>query len=134
MSINQFELELDAESKVCLAQVPKFLRDVATEVVGELIAITPVSSGHAKANWVVGLNYAPSGEIVGVDPSPIGVIVGPTFAAAKSVLAGVDSLTKTIYVVNNVDYISRIIEDGYSNQTPSGEFSAVLQRIEAKYS
>lgn len=107
---------------------------MAIEVVGELIAITPVSSGHAKANWIVGLNYAPTGEVAGVDPSPVGVMIGPTFAAAKSVLAGVDSLTKTIYIVNNVDYISRIVEDGYSNQAPNGEFTAVLQRIEAKYS
>lgn len=131
-AIASFEAAVTRESNKCLGDVTKYLRDVSTKVVTNLIAITPVDTGHAKANWQVGLDVAPVAELTLFEPTPVGVSVGPTLQRAMSVIAGINLNTRTIYIVNNVDYISPIVEDGHSAQVPPGEFSATIQRLESQ--
>lgn len=132
-AIAQFEAAINAESKQVLGKVDQYLRDTAEDTVRELIGITPVDTGHAKANWQVTLTAPASGEVMATDTSPVGHADGPTLQAARNVLKGVTVNTSVIYISNMADYISRIVEDGHSGQTAPGEFSAALQRLEAKW-
>lgn len=126
-SIAAFEAAVTKEADKCLDDIPRFLKRVSEKAVVSLIGITPVATGHAKANWQVGLDMQPASELSTTDQTPVGISVGPTLQAAMLVLGGITLNTKVIYIVNNSDYISQIVEDGHSQQIPPGEFSAVLQ-------
>lgn len=133
-AIADFEAALSVESKAVLADVVTFIKNAAKATVDELISITPVRTGAAKGNWQVTLDSPPAGPIDEYDLAPVGDSNTQTLARAVSVISGVSNTTRTIYISNLMPYISTIIEDGWSTQTPPGEFSAALQRLESRFS
>jgi len=131
--IAQFEAAVNGESKAVLGDVVKYLKDAVGATAKELIGITPVDTGHAKANWQVTLDVPAAGPVFAFDPSPVGVFATPTLSRAEAVLKGITLDTNVVYISNLLDYVSRIVEDGHSTQVATGEFSAALQRLESKF-
>lgn len=132
-NISEFEKALAAETSAMLGDVPKFIRDVSTDAIQQILAATPVKTGHAKYNWLVTLGSARLGERAGYDKSPLGDFIGPTHTDALVEISKINPTTSQVVISNSTDYIDRIMEYGSSVQSAPGTFSAILQRLEAKW-
>lgn len=78
-----------------------------------LVMATPVDTGHARANWQVGIGQEPTEELDDTDKSGQN-----TIARAAAVLSTRRS-GEAIYLANNVRYLQRLNE-GWSAQAPAG--------------
>lgn len=105
---------------------------VATKFLETVVDQTPVDSGKAITNWLVGVGYSPRGYYESLYPGTEGNTATANRRAAKSEgKAKIKSRTtgRTIYIANNAPYIQRL-NDGYSAQAPAGFIEAA--RVEAE--
>jgi hypothetical protein len=117
---------------------------VVLDLFRDLVANTPVGNvklwdtkyppkgyvgGTARASWFITSDYAsttkPVANVPGTNDLGQSTEAEALSAAAEKV--------RTIWIVNNLPYIERIMEEGWSTQAPPGTFSAVLARIKAKW-
>lgn len=78
-----------------------------------LVLATPVDTGHARANWQVGLGNNPTEELPAFDPSG-----QETIDRAQATLS-TRRTGQVIYIANNVKYLQRLNE-GWSAKAPAG--------------
>ena len=97
------------------------MRKVLIDTDQSVVQMTPVDTGRARGNWTAGINSASSGG-GGLDPSGSATIARLN-SAAQSFKVG-DSFV----VSNNLPYIERL-ENGWSDQAPSGMVAVSLARI-----
>ncbi len=86
---------------------------MASAILQAVVVGTPVDTGHARANWQVGINEEPTDELAETDVSG-----QATISKGNATLAG-QKPGQTIHIANNVPYIKRLNE-GWSAQAPSG--------------
>jgi len=79
---------------------------------------TPVDTGRARANWLVGINR-PRREVKNK-----GALVGTV--AAGQAAAAASKAGDTVYISNNLPYINRL-NDGWSGQAPPGFVEASVR-------
>ena len=85
------------------SKVHKTARVLAIEIWNNLVDTTPVASGRARANWVIGPNeYA--------EELPPGNYGRPTLPRIPRFME--------LYIVNPLDYV-RFLNEGWSNQAPA---------------
>ncbi len=89
-------------------------RKVALEMLRRVVMRTPVRSGRARGNWQTSVGSPVETEIERADKGG-----GATISGAVPVIEGWDAQNVAIFLMNNVPYIQRL-EDGYSDQAPSG--------------
>jgi hypothetical protein len=117
--------------------VNQVMRRCALVIDGAVVLATPVDTGRARSNWVVGLNLPPTGTIPAYSPGK-----GRSTEAANTAAAiahgnqQIDAFrgmrtTSSIYIGNNLDYIGKL-NNGHSKQAPAGFVeTAVLQGVNA---
>ena len=120
----QFQSELHAWSKVLDRSLADVVRIITLEVYREIILRNPVDTGYSRSQWNVAIN-APDTS-VGEKPKGKGKI--PPKPAP--ILTGIDGKQK-VYVTNSLDYI-RFLEEGSSQQAPSGFIRIAIAKVEAK--
>jgi hypothetical protein len=111
--------------KALLAAIAAARNELAIEITANLIAATPVDTGHARANWVPSIG------------SPFGSEVGDGGAHDEGVVAILGApLTADVFVSNNAPYIERLIA-GSSSQAPPGwdveAIDAAVQTVQQRY-
>ncbi len=95
------------------------LRDVGFGVTQELVFATPVDTGLARSNWLIGVNAVPTSIQSAVSS-------GAATAQAAATLAFVKA-GDVVYIANNVPYIW-LLNAGSSRQAPAGYIiTAVLK-------
>lgn len=108
------------------AYVAQACKDLAIEILAELVAATPIATGHATMNWVVSIG-APFYDEVWT--------AGPQRTGAREVLR-YKLESGTIYISNNAPYISDL-NNGTSQQAPPLFVEACIDRayvkVQAKY-
>jgi hypothetical protein len=84
---------------------------------------TPVDTGRARANWLVGIGTAPAGTTENLDQGG-----NASIQAAVSVIGNypADKLPD-LWIVNNLPYIGRL-NDGSSEQAPAKFVEAAIDR------
>ena len=87
----------------------KVVRRVAIAVDRKLVLRTPVDTGRARSNWLVGINSPVSGT---TDPVTQAAAIGAARARIVASRPGDD-----IYISNNLPYIGRL-NAGASRQAP----------------
>lgn len=87
-------------------------RLVAAAVDQAVVLATPVDTGRARANWLVGLGVRPGRTVEAVDRGG-----GPTVATGQAT-AGRARRGEDVHISNNLPYIQRLNE-GSSAQAPS---------------
>jgi hypothetical protein len=104
------------------AAMTKTQKDLSNGVLTELVMHTPIDTGRAKSNWIVGVNSLGAGPIPAHDPG----VLGSTFNenAQQAIADGAQEIARvtfrdTVNVTNNLDYI-RKLNDGSSQQAPAG--------------
>ena len=120
-NLSQFRTGLASFSGEVFENHGQLLKRVARSVITDVIAGTPVDTGHARANWQVGVNEVPTDELMIVDPD-----------GAATTLKCLSQLSKSragdiISVVNNVPYIDEL-ENGHSGQAPNGIVAVAVER------
>ena len=134
-------ISLRNKARLVVENSTRVQQAVAREVLKNLIVQTPVDTGHAESNWLVGLGAART-EVVGDVPS------GKGSSAAKRALASgaagrtIDTITAgnaviaqskgdDLHISNNVPYINRL-NQGWSQQAPAGFIELAIQAGLAK--
>lgn len=87
-------------------------RRAAIAINQTVVLATPVDTGHARANWQVGLGSAPKNELDEEDKAG-----GPTLARNNSAI-GKSPLRKAIFLSNLVPYIGEL-NRGSSAKAPA---------------
>ena len=84
---------------------------------------TPVDTGRARANWLVGIGTAPAGTTESLDQGG-----NSSIQTAISVIGNypADKLP-ALWIVNNLPYIGRL-NDGSSEQAPAKFVEAAIDR------
>ena len=108
------------------------LKDVASEVLYEVVSRTPILTGRARVNWQVQLGAAPEGVRFPAPQKP----PSPEQAYEEAVTAGLREIGAistpvppgvAIHITNNVPYIGKL-NSGYSEQAPAGFVEAAIVR------
>jgi hypothetical protein len=101
----------------------KVVRKVALAADQAVVMATPVDTGRARANWIAGLNAAPSQVTDAEDKSG-----GKAIQQAAGVIAGYDGdKDAEIHITNNLPYIGRLNE-GSSYQAPANFVQIAVRR------
>jgi len=114
--VDDFQAQLDKAYKVkVIDKLEKTVRAVALIVDAELVNMTPVDTGRARANWNPSLNT----------PDP--TIREPGQKKSIDPVASAFKLTDTILISNNLPYI-KPLNNGSSKQAPAGFVDAALAK------
>lgn len=100
-----------------------------------LMTQTPVDTGRARANWLVGSGSAPAGAVAwpvphGTHKDPLKpnparkALIGIDAAAGEGVIAG--HADGDLHITNNLPYI-QALNDGHSAQAPAGFVELAVQ-------
>jgi hypothetical protein len=96
------------------------VRKVALVVDQTVVMATPVDTGRARANWIVGLNEVPTQNR---PEEEVGEQIA--LSQARQAIASFKRNDQYIAIVNNLDYI-KPLEDGSSAQAPQGMIKQAL--------
>lgn len=101
---------------------------LALNMVQGLLEATPVDTGQAISNWIVSLQGPDNGQVQPYVPGQFGSTHQANITAAyNSAVTTIGGRRPgvPIYIQNNLDYIRRL-NDGWSNQAPSGFFQTTI--------
>ena len=115
--------DLRAFEAKTLDKMSRAARKITLDAFSEVIMMSPVDSGRFRGNWQPAIGSVPSGTIEALDPSGNMVI-----AKVAGVTAGMEP-GDVVYMANNLPYGPRL-EEGYSQQAPSGFVRLVVQRYQ----
>lgn len=118
---------MDRLSKVIPVNVKEGLRETVLVIDQVLVTSTPVDTGRARSNWVVGAGpstrainaYAP-----GAGGSTGGANTEAALQQARNFLSSTD--VSVIYISNNLEYI-QYLNEGSSAQAPAGFIEAAVE-------
>lgn len=89
------------------------VQKTAVELLRGVVFKTPVDTGRARGNWLVGVGAAREGTVKATDKT-----------GAKAILQGTANIAEldgesSVFITNNLPYIGRL-EKGHSKQAPAG--------------
>lgn len=118
--IQQFSAPLAAFAKAINLNLATVVQRVALDAFTKITQRTPVDTGRARASWQLSVGQ-PQGEV-----PPEGSYPAP----------GTPDMTKIdgtleVWIASNLDYI-QALEDGHSNQSPSGMVTITAAEISAE--
>lgn len=85
---------------------------------------TPVDTGRARSNWIVGLGAARRDTVESYGPEDATAVAT---SAGSAVIAGYVNRGQAIYISNNLPYIERL-NDGWSAQAPAQFVQSAIQQ------
>jgi len=98
---------------------------ITIDIHADIVRGTPVDTGHARANWQIGIGSWPTTTLAAKDKQPLG-----SDPAIKPDVATIDG-EKVIYVTNALPYIG-VLEDGSSKQAPVGFVGLAVARMQGE--
>jgi hypothetical protein len=104
--------------------VSKLIRKAALVIDQIVVMATPVDTGRARANWVVGVDQVPT-DVRGDTQSNAGGAEA-SLAQGQQAIAGFGPGNSYIAIANNLDYV-KFLEEGSSRQAPSGMVNQALE-------
>ncbi len=124
-SLKAFVKRIQRRARQVETGASKALRATALTVNQTVILATPVDTGHARANWQVGIDAPITDEIDEEDESGVA-----TISQNAGTIKGATP-QKSIILSNNVPYINRLNE-GSSAQAPAQFVQlAILEAVNA---
>jgi hypothetical protein len=126
VTARQFALEIDSELDDCLDELRTVVRKIALEALSRITNRTPVDTGRARGNWFVQIGDAGVEVSTTVDKNG-----GVTISRGAAVVATYKNERgfPQIVIYNNLPYIGRL-EDGYSNQAPTGMVEVTVTELQ----
>ena len=132
-SIRSFELNVGHFLDFLMPQKANDVKaKVALQVLTGVVEMTPVDTGHARANWQVTIGNSPAtGEIDGEDDPQKNGGGSETIIKGAIVADGV-GVGDDMWIHNNLPYILPL-EDGHSEQAPNGMVAVTMARINEQF-
>ena len=93
------------------ARMNVVVRKVSLDLFKKVVEKTPVDTGRARGNWMVGINHLPIGSSITVDNNPMSRIVADISRAAAG---------DTVALVNTLPYIGVLEYGGFPNPPKKG--------------
>lgn len=122
MDLQQFALKMDLRASKIAPNLNEVKKRVATEILGKVVARTPVDTGEAISNWIVGIGSSAASprpaHMLGKGGSTYDQNVRATITAGEKVIASAKS-GQEIHISTALDYVKKL-NDGSSTQAPSG--------------
>jgi len=94
-------------------EADRVVKKVTIDVFREIVQRTPVDTGLARCNWLLGISYRPGDTTDTAVKSGQPAINGAMMQLGSVAAGGVN------YIVNNIGYVA-FLEQGSSQQSPSG--------------
>lgn len=114
-----FSQRINGRADNLLRNTERRVKRAAMLIDQTLVTSTPVDTGRARSNWLAGIGAAPSGTVAATSASA-------AIAAARSAIDQY-KLGSTIFIANNVSYISKL-NSGSSAQAPAGFVEKAVAR------
>lgn len=124
-SLAEFERRMDQIANQVEDNAGVAVRRAALRADQVVVQTTPVDTGRARGNYFVSVG-APSDQ---VDENSLGVSV--SLARGEAVVSGWDIGDGSIFIVNNLSYIT-FLDQGSSAQAPNGMSSLAVQAARAE--
>lgn len=115
MSVASFNVDLNKFAKSMDIELETVVRKLAFEVYKGVTQKTPVDTGRAKANWMLGYGSINST----ITNNTTFTLVQPPKGSGK----------RPIYITNNLPYISKL-ENGSSKQAPNGMVNLTMNEVQ----
>ena len=109
--------------------VERVVTKITLDVTANLIKITPVDTGWARANWVPAIG-APIRQDLSAVPATVSNAqskTGEQQRAMADVVTGYRLVRGRVFVSNNVPYITKL-NDGHSRKAPAGFVQMAIQK------
>jgi len=116
-----FNIDLRKFGVQTQAQVGLAVRKIALDITADVVMMTPVDTGRARANWLPSLQV-PNTAITDQTDKSGGKAMSEMAAVASSFQIG-----DTIWLSNNLPYILKL-ENGHSKQAPQGMVEVTMSR------
>lgn len=112
----EFSLAVDKIIERTKGKINKIVRKIALDMSSRVIMLTPVDTGRARANWMVGIGTSKQGETVDATDKK----GNSTITKVMGDLSDYDyEKDDSIFITNSVPYIGPL-EHGHSSQAPNG--------------
>ena len=122
--VKQFNAEVEGFSKNLFStQLVAFHKKITLEVFRRIVLKTPVDTGRARGNWLIGIGSVPQGVL---DRLASGDGSGVVFEELAK-LASLQPFS-IVWITNNLDYIE-FLEQGSSRQAPNGMVALSLAEV-----
>jgi hypothetical protein len=115
VSVASFNVDLNKFAKSMDIELETVVRKLAFEVYKGVTQKTPVDTGRAKANWMLGYGSINST----ITNNTTFTLVQPPKGSGK----------RPIYITNNLPYISKL-ENGSSKQAPNGMVNLTMLTVQ----
>jgi len=115
VSVASFNVDLNKFAKSMDIELETVVRKLAFEVYKGVTQKTPVDTGRAKANWMLGYGSINST----ITNNTTFTLVHPPEGSGK----------RPIYITNNLPYISKL-ENGSSKQAPNGMVNLTMNEVQ----
>lgn len=128
VDLRKFETELDAEFNQYYQEVVYFSKEIAAQLLRDILAGNPYWSGRSKASWVVSLNGPVVYVADDVPKRPGAIAAEEAEARSLATLSALDAykVGDTIHVTQGNKYIA-LIEDGVRGSN-AGFIAAAVAR------
>lgn len=118
-----FARALDRATGAVDAALLRAKQELAQAALARLIDRTPAASGHARANWQVGIGGPATGVVAGADPSG-----AKTLAKGAAVIAADRDPFATVWISNEAPYIGEL-EHGSAERAPAGMVATTVAEL-----
>lgn len=119
-----FSLDISRWVEKANGRVTLAIRQIALDMFTRVVLRSPVDTGRFRGNWQVAIGEVPTGTLE-LDDKDGSATISKITAATLGLEVGM-----VIYLVNNLPYGPRL-EDGWSNQAPSGMVGITLEEFGA---
>lgn len=129
MSLGSFSTRVTVLAREIEKNATRLVRQVALAADSAVVTATPVDTGRARSNWIVGINSDPNNPIDTYSPGQFGSTAGANVAAALAQAQTEVSKVNngdTVFISNNLDYIGKL-NNGSSAQAPANFVIAAVR-------
>ena len=117
-----FSRSLSIKSELT-SEISQEVRKLGIRIDQGVVLGTPVDTGRARGNWLVGIGTAPAGTSESLDKGGSATIQ----AAITTIGSYPVNALPDLWIVNNLPYIGRL-NDGWSEQAPAKFVDAAIDR------
>ena len=121
-----FSVDLQKFATKTHDQISLVIRKIVLDLFTRIVLKTPVKTGRARMNWHVSIGQIRD-ELRSMEREYSGAEAFQTAnAEATNKILALNDVDLSIFILNNLPYIERL-EDGYSDQAPSGMVKITLE-------
>ena len=120
---------LVAKSK---GNIDRAIHKVALDVFQGVVKKSPVDTGRFRGNWTVSIGSYSAQALDRTDKRRLGSLPGHESALRADAALTAFKAGAPIYITNSLPYADRL-ENGWSQQAPTGMVRLTLMEISAKY-